>query len=182
LIGVASLVGGVLGVYLRNMVDTDERFSRSAFIGALGALLMAVGIGYMFAEPQTPGDPPALGVGLSSAMLTYCVFTPATFKAFRIRGSRTVVLTTIPSATGEWSPAAWEPPWERWSYDPDHHRPFSSGQPGAAAGDTVSVGSEHVLLGERPGLPLPVRIAGHHSCDSPCVLSRVRDTLATEKR
>ena len=91
MIGVASLVGGVLGVYLRNMVDTDERFSRSAFIGALGALLMGVGIGYMFAEPQAPGDPPVLGVGLSSAMLTYCVFTPATVKAFRIRGSRTVL-------------------------------------------------------------------------------------------
>ena len=95
MIGVASLVGGVLGVYLRNMVDTDERFSRSAFIGALGALLMGVGIGYMFAEPQTPGDPPVLGVGWSSAMLTYCVFTPATVKAFRIRGSRTVVLTAV---------------------------------------------------------------------------------------
>ena len=93
MIGIASLVGGVLGVHLRNLVDTDIRFWRSAFIGALGAVLMGVGVGYVFAEPQTPGDPPLLGVGLSSAMLTYCVFTPAAFKAFRIRRSRTVVLT-----------------------------------------------------------------------------------------
>jgi len=28
-------------------------------------------------------------------MLTYYVFTPATFKAFRIRGSRTVMLTAV---------------------------------------------------------------------------------------
>ena len=32
---------------------------------------------------------------MSSAMLTYCVFTPATVKAFRIRGSRTAVLTAV---------------------------------------------------------------------------------------
>lgn len=69
---VACLAGGALGVDARIMVDADERFSRSAFIGAFGALLLRLGIGYMFAEPQAPGDPPALVVGLSSAMLTYC--------------------------------------------------------------------------------------------------------------
>jgi len=38
--------------------------------------MMGVVVGYLFAGTRAPGDPPALGVGLSTAMLTFCLFTP----------------------------------------------------------------------------------------------------------
>ena len=87
MIGLASLVGAVLGIYFRNAIDTDQAFRRSALIGVRGALM----IGYVFAGTRAPGDPPALGVGLSAALLTFCLFTPAAIRAFRARGDRGTV-------------------------------------------------------------------------------------------
>ena len=91
MIGLASLVGAVLGIYFRNAMDTDQAFRRSALIGVRGALMMGVVVGYVFAGTRTPGDPPALGVGLSAALLTFCLFTPAAIRAFRARGDRGTV-------------------------------------------------------------------------------------------
>jgi len=91
LIGLASLVGAVLGIYFRNAMDSYQTFRRSALIGVRGAMMTGVVVGYVFAGTRTPGDPPALGVGLSTAMLTYCLFTPAAITAFRTRGDRGTV-------------------------------------------------------------------------------------------
>jgi hypothetical protein len=54
LIGVASLVGAVLGIYFRNAMDTDPAFRRSALIGVRGALMMGL-VGYLFAGTSAPG-------------------------------------------------------------------------------------------------------------------------------
>ena len=91
MIGFATLVGAVLGIYFRNAMDTSEEFQRSVLIGVRGALMMGVVVGYLFAGTRAPGDPPPLGIGLSTAMLTFCLFTPAAITAFRTRGDRGTV-------------------------------------------------------------------------------------------
>jgi hypothetical protein len=88
-IGVASLVGAVLGIYFRNAIDNCETFRRSALIGARGALMIVVCVGYIFAGSH--GSATALGSGLATAMLTFCLFTPVTITAFRGGGDRVVV-------------------------------------------------------------------------------------------
>lgn len=95
MIGVASLVGAVLGIYFRNAMDTSQTFRRSALIGVRGALMMGVVVGYLLAGAHTPGDPPALGVGVATAMLTFCLFTPTAIAAFRRRSSGTIGLSAL---------------------------------------------------------------------------------------
>ena len=55
MIGVASLVGAVLGIYFRNAMDTNQTFRRSALIGVRGALMMGVVVGYLFAGIRSTG-------------------------------------------------------------------------------------------------------------------------------
>ena len=93
MIGLATLMGAVLGIYFRNAMDTSQTFRRSALIGVRGALMMGVVVGYLLAGIRTPGDPPALGVGVSTAMLTFCLFTPTAIRVFR--GDRTVALAAV---------------------------------------------------------------------------------------
>lgn len=50
--------------------------------------MIGVIVGYVFAGTGTPGNPPALGVGLSTAMLTFCLVMPTAIAVFRTRGSR----------------------------------------------------------------------------------------------
>ena len=54
-------------------MDTDQAIRRSALIGVRDALTIGVVVGYVFAGTRAPGDPPALGVGLSAALLTLLV-------------------------------------------------------------------------------------------------------------
>ncbi len=86
----ASLAGGVLA-NTSDALDTIPVFWRSAVVSVQGALVMGVIVGDVTARTGTPGNPPALGVGLSTAMLTFCLVTPTAIAVFHPRGSRGMV-------------------------------------------------------------------------------------------
>ena len=91
--GLATLLGAALGIYFRNAMDTGQTFRRSALIGVRGALMMGVVVGYVLAGSRAPADPPALGIGVATAMLTFCLFTPTAIRA--LRGNRAVAFTAV---------------------------------------------------------------------------------------
>jgi hypothetical protein len=94
-IGAVSVVGAVLGIFFCNSMDTNESFRRSALVGVRGALMMGVCVGYVFAGARASGLETVLGAGVATAMVTYCLFTPAAIRAFRARRTRTVVLNAL---------------------------------------------------------------------------------------
>ena len=58
---------------------------RQQSLPGVGPLLMSACTGYLFAGPRTPGNPAESGVGLSTAMLLFCLFTPTALASFRFR-------------------------------------------------------------------------------------------------
>ena len=94
-----------------------------------------------------------------------------------------MVLTAVALGhCGHGLPAAWEPPWERWSYDTDHHRPSAVDDPRPPRRIRFPLAANLFSAGQAAALGSRDRDRGHHSCDSSCVLSLVRDTLETERR
>lgn len=98
---VAMLVGGVLGVLLRTLVDGPRVPDRSPSsrwwslaIGVLGAFVLGALTGAVIgvrAGPQT-----AVGVALSGTLLTYCLFSSAaTDLAWHGVSRQTVVASVI---------------------------------------------------------------------------------------
>ena len=101
------LVGGAFGVLLRTLVDgpsgssvpdrSKSRRWRPLALGMLGAFILG---GLTGAALISAGDSAgaALGVGLSGALLTFCLFGSAATELMRRGPSRQTVLATLTHA------------------------------------------------------------------------------------
>lgn len=107
---IAMLAGGILGVYLRNLLDgprTVDAPSRwhPVMISVLGGLVLGALTGAALGSLHGDGPAAALDVGLSGALLTYCVFSSAATEVVKQGPSRQTLVPAIISALSAFAAA-----------------------------------------------------------------------------
>lgn len=97
------LAGGILGVFLRNLVDgprttdTPPRW-RPVVISVVGGLVLGALTGAVLTDRQGDGPAAIAGVALSGLLLTYCVFSSAATKLIKHGFGRETVVPAVTSA------------------------------------------------------------------------------------
>jgi len=99
----AMLAGGILGVLLRNLLEGPRRPEplarwRSLAISVIGGLVLGALTGAAVIGVAGDGAAAALGVGLSGALMTYCLFGGAATELIKLGPSRQTLLPAITSA------------------------------------------------------------------------------------
>jgi CrcB protein len=99
----AMLAGGILGVLLRNLLEGPRRSEplarwRSLAISVIGGLVLGALTGAAVIGVAGDGAAAALGVGLSGALMTYCLFGSAATELIKLGPSRQTLLPAITSA------------------------------------------------------------------------------------
>lgn len=99
---IAMLLGGVLGLALRNSVDPFRRPAtanpkpwRAVAVSVIGGLLLGVLTGLAFVGIHDDSPYAAAGIITSSAATTYCVFGAATVAIFRDGLARHTIVPAV---------------------------------------------------------------------------------------
>lgn len=104
------LAGGVLGVFLRNLLDRPRTADapprwRPVVISLLGGLILGALTGAVLIGRHGDGPTAALGLALSGALLTYCVFSSAATDLIKQGVSRHTVVPAVTSALSAFAAA-----------------------------------------------------------------------------
>lgn len=106
----AMLAGGILGVLLRNLLEGPRRpeshtLWRPLAISLIGGLVLGALTGAAVSGLHGDGPAAALGVGLSSVLMTYCLFSGAATGLVQRGPSRQTLLPAITSAVAAFAAA-----------------------------------------------------------------------------